>query len=246
MHSFLPKGEGFPRHPKYVALFGIITFALFSGFIPSLGILHANELEKQKVRAVPIEETHVRKPIQHDRNLVRTQLIALTREKLRVSPIPTPTPTEKVKEEKLATSLSPEPKKEEEKLENTSQSATQQQLFHSLNTYRQKKGKSSLSWDGKLGGFAQSRADQFARDDKMDGHAGFKAMFDNNGYQRMGFLKMGENSSMSDNTDSTYIIESLYAGSAAHEDNQLNDSYTHVGVGVSGKFTNLVFGGKKI
>jgi len=119
------------------------------------------------------------------------------------------------------------------------------QLLSALNAYRQKKGKATLSWDDKLGSFAQERAETFDRDGKMDSHAGFRDMLNNNGFGQMGFNALAENSSYGDSRDSVYIIETLYGQSSGHDANQLNSEYTHAGVGASGKATDFVFGGRK-
>lgn len=256
MHNHLPEKRVISHKEKLVFVISCIIFALFSTSIPAFHLLHAKELQETQTNreltrttTVAVQKTNKNTSYQ---TIAKTQHIALKREKRRISPTPTLTPTPKiiVKEKKETSDKKTEENTEKIENENSVQAASfggsQKDLLQALNSYRAKKGKSALSWDTKLGGFAQMRAEKFASDNKMDSHAGFQEMFRNNGHQEMGFLKMGENSSMSDNIDYTYIIESLYAGSSGHDANQLNDEYTYVGVGVSGKYTNIVFGGKKL
>lgn len=118
-------------------------------------------------------------------------------------------------------------------------------ILTALNNYRTKKGVGALSWDKTLGDFASSRASHFASIGNMDNHAGFREMLNNDGFSRMGFWKLAENSSTGFRGSPTELIENFYGKSSGHDANQLNPAYTHVGIGVSGLYTDLVFGGKK-
>jgi uncharacterized protein YkwD len=40
------------------------------------------------------------------------------------------------------------------------------------------------------------------------------------------------------------MIEEFYRGSPGHDENQLSTQWTHVGIGVSGFYTDVVFGRK--
>jgi uncharacterized protein YkwD len=122
-----------------------------------------------------------------------------------------------------------------------------QQLFQALNEYRSKKGRAYLSWDEKLASFAKSRSDYLLTLGSLDNHAGFKDFISNkDGFAVLGFNALGENQSWSSSPLSpTYIIETQYAGDKPHDDNQLSSDWSYVGVGVSGTYTDLVFGGKK-
>lgn len=119
------------------------------------------------------------------------------------------------------------------------------QILDALNAYRQKKGVAPLAWDDTLGNFAQSRADLYVSQGGMDNHTGFKDMLNNDGFAKLGFNALGENASWGDFQNPTYLIETMYAGDAPHDQNQLNPDWTHVGIGVNGQATDLVFGGKK-
>jgi uncharacterized protein YkwD len=80
----------------------------------------------------------------------------------------------------------------------------------------------------------------------MDNHAGFQSMMNDNGFAKMGFNALGENSSYGDFGTAQNLIEGLYGGHPPHDENQLKSDWTHVGIGVSGVATDLVFGGRKI
>lgn len=120
-----------------------------------------------------------------------------------------------------------------------------QEILSAINSYRQKKGVGSLSWNDTLAAFAQSRADSFSKSGKLDAHAGFQSMMDDNGFEKMGFNSLGENSSFGYILTGVHLIEWVYAGDKPHDDNQLRADWTHVGIGVLGTATDLVFGGKQ-
>lgn len=119
-------------------------------------------------------------------------------------------------------------------------------VLNALNAYRKQKGVGQLSIDIKLQEFAQSRANYFASTGSMDNHAGFQRMMQDNGFVKMGFNALGENSSFGAFNSAQELIETIYGGHAPHDDNQLNADWTHVGIGIKDDATNLVFGGRKI
>ena len=121
-----------------------------------------------------------------------------------------------------------------------------QDILTALNAYRQKKGIGPLSVDSKLQEFAQSRADHFSSQGDMDNHAGFQSMMSDNGFAKMGFNALGENSSYGEWGSAQNLIETIYGKSSAHNESQLKTEWTHVGIGTKGAATNLVFGGRKI
>jgi uncharacterized protein YkwD len=123
--------------------------------------------------------------------------------------------------------------------------ATAQELFSALNSYRQKNGRSPLQWDNQLASYSRERANLYTRLGDTDGHAGFNTDTQNGLNYKFYFYGLGENSSYGSIGDAQYIIEQWYGTSAPHNDNQLNTSWTHVGIGVSGNATNFVFGGGK-
>ena len=121
-----------------------------------------------------------------------------------------------------------------------------QTVLQALNDYRSKNGIGKLSRDNKLQSYAQTRADYLKSLGKLDKHAGHKEFMKNNGFNILGFNAIAENQSWNYKGSVEGLIESLYGKSSGHNKNQLNPEYTHVGIGINGAFTNLVFGGRKI
>lgn len=116
-----------------------------------------------------------------------------------------------------------------------------------LNAYRVKKGLGPLVADASLSGFAQNRASFFSSQGGMDSHAGFESFVNSqDGFKRLGFMALGENSSFGYSLSSVDLVEKAFASHGPHDANQLNPSWTHVGVGVSGLAVDIVFGGKKL
>jgi uncharacterized protein YkwD len=132
------------------------------------------------------------------------------------------------------------------KVANDKKNANAQEIFGALNAYRQKQNKSALTWDASLADFAQSRANSFNSAGVLDGHKGFSNFINNDGFKKLGFGALGENSSIGYILEATHLIEWVYAGDKPHDDNQLNNSWSSVGIGVNGTATDLVFGGKKL
>ncbi len=123
-----------------------------------------------------------------------------------------------------------------------SQMATPKEIQDALNHYRQVHGAGYLAWDDNLGNYAQQRAGYFNSIGKLDEHAGFEDFLNNqDGYKKLNFYHVGENSSIGYVLSGTHLIEWIYAGDKPHNDNQLNPSWTHVGIGVSGTATDLIF-----
>lgn len=120
-------------------------------------------------------------------------------------------------------------------------------LFNALNNYRIKNGVNALAWDSKLGDFAQSRASIFNQNGGLDNHAGFLDFINNqDGFHKLGFYKLGENSSWGYNVSAVDLIEQVYTQDSGHKQNELNPSWSHVGIGLSGTSTDFVFGGSKM
>lgn len=125
--------------------------------------------------------------------------------------------------------------------------ATPQEIHEALNNYRQLHGRNTLSWDDRLAEYALSRARYFTQIGDLDEHAGFSEYLkDENNFKALGFWALGENSSYGYRLSGTHLIEWVYAGDKPHDDNQLNPDWTHVGIGVDGYQTNLIFGGQKM
>ncbi len=124
--------------------------------------------------------------------------------------------------------------------------ATPQDILQALNNYRQKHGAGTLAWDQALADYAQTRASFFNNQGKLDEHAGFTAFLNNqDGFAKLGYNGLGENSSIGYVLAGVHLIEWVYAGDKPHNDNQLSPQWSAVGIGVSGTATDLIFGGSK-
>ena len=120
--------------------------------------------------------------------------------------------------------------------------ATAAEILKAVNDYRQKSGSQILTLDNKLTAYAQSRADFFYSEDKLDSHVGFVNFLENeDGFNKLGFGQLGENSSLGYKLNGVHLIEWVYAGDDAHNKNQLETSWDHVGIGVRGTATCLIF-----
>ncbi len=132
-------------------------------------------------------------------------------------------------------------------VENDQAVGTAQEILQALNNYRNQHGSGSLSWDAGLSSFAKQRSDLFQNKGSMDSHAGFTDFINNqDGFHKLGFMALGENSSFGYHVLAVHLIEWIYAGDAPHNNNQLNPEWTYVGIGVTGLATDLVFGGRKM
>jgi uncharacterized protein YkwD len=120
---------------------------------------------------------------------------------------------------------------------------TPQEIFQALNSYRVRFGSQALTWNDNLATFAQSRADYLASIRKTDGHAGFMDYLNNqDGYNKLGFTWLGENISWGFRLEAVHLIEWMYASDTLHNDNQLNNRWNYVGIGVNGTATSIIFG----
>lgn len=119
------------------------------------------------------------------------------------------------------------------------------EVLQALNDYRGKNGVGGLSLDPVLQEYAQSRVNYLKVLGKLDKHAGHQEFMKNNGFGKLGFNAVAENQSWNYRGDAQGLVERFYGKSSGHNKNQLNPEYTHVGIGINGVFTNLVFGGRK-
>ncbi len=125
--------------------------------------------------------------------------------------------------------------------------ATPQEILDALNQYRRVNGKSALTWDDKLAGYAQTRAQHFSTIAGTDKHAGFDDYLNNhNGFEALGYRRVGENSYFGGKLNGVHMIEWVFAKSPGHDANQLDDGWTYVGIGVTNNAANLNFGGDKM
>lgn len=120
------------------------------------------------------------------------------------------------------------------------------ELLEALNNYRGENGQTPLSIDPKLQNYAKQRSDYYLTIGKIDNHDGFNNLLKNDGFKKLGFMELAENSSFGYNLSAADLIETVFAKSDYHNKNMLNPTYTHIGISVSGSATNFVFGGRKI
>jgi len=121
--------------------------------------------------------------------------------------------------------------------------ATAREIFDALNQYRQTHGSQILTWDNKLAEYAQSRAKFLNSQKNTDKHEGFNNFLQNeNGFDKLGFTMLGENISYGYKLNGVHTIEWMYAGDKPHNDNQLDNRWNYVGIGVDGLATCLIFG----
>jgi len=121
--------------------------------------------------------------------------------------------------------------------------ATAKEILTALNEYRQVHGSQVLNWDEKLGNYATDRAKYLNGIKSVDQHKGFNDFVENqNGFDKLGFTALGENISYGYRLNGVHIIEWMYAGDKPHNDNQLDNRWNYVGIGVDGLATCLIFG----
>ena len=128
------------------------------------------------------------------------------------------------------------------------QMASASDIFAALNQYRQTQGKGTLQWDNTLASYAQQRASLYSSQGKLDDHSGFNDFVQNqDGFHKLGYSHLGENAALIANPLlGVHIIEWLFAGDPEHNANQLDSSWSSVGIGVSGFGIDLVFGGGRL
>lgn len=183
-----------------------------------------------------IEETEVKEitPIK----IIRTTLIPTPTTVIVKNKIPTPTPdnepwgvAKQIDEVTWTMKVG-----EDEKI------ATPQEILDALNEYRKRYDSQILTWDNKLGEYANSRAVYLNSIQNVDGHKGFNNFMENeDGFNKLGFTALGENISFGYKLNGVHIIEWMYAGDKPHNDNQLNNKWNYVGIGVDGLATCLIF-----
>lgn len=120
--------------------------------------------------------------------------------------------------------------------------ATPREIHDALNEYRKVHASQILTWDEKLANYAQQRAQYLNSIKSVDQHKGFKNFLENeDGFNKLGFTSLGENISFGYKLNGVHTIEWMYAGDKPHNDNQLNTKWDHVGIGVDGLATCLIF-----
>lgn len=121
--------------------------------------------------------------------------------------------------------------------------ATPQEILTALNEYRVRRGSQRLTWDEKLGNYAQGRANYLASIKNVDAHKGFEDFLKNqDGFEKLGFSSLGENISYGYRMEGVHLIEWIYAGDKPHDDNQVDNRWNYVGIGVKDTATAIIFG----
>lgn len=125
------------------------------------------------------------------------------------------------------------------------QMTTPQELLEALNQYRRVHSRGTLNWDDTLAVYAQERAQTFQNNGSTDKHAGFDSFLENeDGFNKLGYSRLGENSYYGGPLTGTHLIEWVFSQSPGHDANQLDNGWTHVGVGTTNNAVNLIFGKK--
>lgn len=133
------------------------------------------------------------------------------------------------------------------KLGQDAQMGTPQEILEALNIYRQTKGKGTLEWNDTLAHYAQERANTFKTIKSTDAHKGLNDYLDNqDGFVKLGFNRIGENSYYGGPLLGVHVIEWLFASSVEHNANQLDSDWSYAGVGVTNTSVNIIFGGSKM
>ncbi len=229
---------------KLITAFFIVILSLLSG---SISVSQANQKEPVFVRqtnreALSIESVHLEVP--EEDSVVQVRVSGVTQKKSVITKIPEPIEVKETQEnQKSQDNISTDEKSSDTKDNNVSENV----FLKALNDYRVKNGKSPLSWDAKLADYAKSRADAYSAQGGLDHHAGFQDFINNqDGFKKLGFNSLGENSGYGHAPDPVFIIEEAYGKSSSHNENQLGSQWSHVGVGISGTATNFIFGGSKL
>jgi uncharacterized protein YkwD len=120
---------------------------------------------------------------------------------------------------------------------------TPEEILRALNEYRIRRGSQPLTMDSNLTSYAQERATYLNNIKTTDGHKGFSDFLENqSGYDKLGFTWLGENISYGYQLEGVHLIEWMYAGDKPHDDNQVNNRWNYVGIGVKGLATAIIFG----
>lgn len=128
------------------------------------------------------------------------------------------------------------------KVGNDSVMASPTEILTALNNYRVNHGSQKLTMDSKLSEYAQSRANYFFQKEGLDNHQGFNNFLSNeDGFNKLGFTWVGENASYGYKMNGVHLIEWIYASDEYHDQNQLNNVWNYVGIGVKDTATCLIF-----
>lgn len=133
------------------------------------------------------------------------------------------------------------------KIQQDGKMATPGEILEALNHYRQVHNSGVLQSDNNLTNFAQKRAEYLNSIKNVDEHKGFREYLENeDGYHQLGFYSLGENISYGYKLEAVHLIEWAYGADDPHNKNQLDNSWSRVGIGVDGLATCLIFAKDKI
>lgn len=119
--------------------------------------------------------------------------------------------------------------------------ATGQELFTALNTYRQKNGRSALTWDGTLANFAQQRAAHFTANGGFDNSKGF---YEYQTTHSLGFRSASEVASYSVVNNADGLISGYFAKYSTNTV-ILGSEWSHVGIGVNSTSVAIILGSQQ-
>jgi len=128
------------------------------------------------------------------------------------------------------------------KVQNDAVMGTPDEILQALNNLRSRNNIQLLKKDDRLCSYTQSRAEYQGKLGKTDVHAGFTDFLENqDGFRKLGYARVGENSSYGYTLSGVHLIEFVYMQSSEHNKNQLDPAWDHACAGTSGLATNLIF-----
>ena len=128
------------------------------------------------------------------------------------------------------------------KVNNDEQMGTSDEILSALNALRRRSGSQELKVDPKLCEYANQRAKYFTSIKNIDSHVGFqKFLQEEDGFNKLGYAQLGENSSYGYVMSGVHLIEFVYMQSPTHNKNQLDPKWDRACVGIDGVSTNLIF-----
>ena len=128
------------------------------------------------------------------------------------------------------------------KVKNDEKMGTPDEVLSALNALRIRNGSQPLKTHPKLCEYSNQRAKYFTSIQNIDSHAGFKDfLLNQDGFNKLGFGQLGENSSYGYVMSGVHLIEFVYMQSPTHNKNQLDPKWDHACVGIDGVATNVIF-----
>ncbi|MBU3978928.1 hypothetical protein KKE68_04485 [Patescibacteria group bacterium] len=231
---------------KFIIAFIIFAVAYLSGKVPIFDDLSMTKKTQVLVEATTTEFSSKNNPELPEENTQKFQIRQISIGQNKFIP-PTPTSLPSISGDSWGVAKKIGVHTYTMRLQSDSRMGTPEEILGALNKYRQQHGRGILAWDDKLAGYANTRAEYFSQKNDLDAHAGFLDYLNNqDGFKKLGFANIGENSSIGFTLEAVHIIEWVYAGDAEHNDNQLNNNWHYAGIGVNGNATDLIFAGKRL